>query len=194
MAARVLLVDDDRDLRVLLNELLQDAGFAVTAAEAPEQVPLLLETDTFDAIVCDQRLGAGQRGTALLDAAREKGQLAHTACVLISGLPPSEERPWLRVLQKPFDLTDLVSCLKAAVATVDAPDPNAAARAAVPARAERRTASRRLHQLNDDLLDTELDQPLRLRIGRALRTRQTRLSRTELALELGKATRAVAGC
>lgn len=187
MATKLLLVDDDSDLRALLGGVLADAGYAVTEEGEPQRVTELLARTHFDAVVCDQRLGPGVQGTGLLDEARRRGLLEGTRCILISGLPPTSDRPWLQVLQKPFDVDTLVRALQSAAraTTAAALDPRR------DAREQRRSGARPLHELNDALLDTELEAPLRLRIERELEARRARSLRSALALELGRATRQV---
>ncbi|HEY0709553.1 MAG TPA: response regulator [Polyangia bacterium] len=50
---RLLLVDDDDDLRVSLAEALEDAGFSVVQAENGQRALALLETERPDVVLLD---------------------------------------------------------------------------------------------------------------------------------------------
>jgi two-component system chemotaxis response regulator CheY len=50
---RLLLVDDDDDLRVSLAEALEDAGFAVVQAENGQRALALLESERPDVVLLD---------------------------------------------------------------------------------------------------------------------------------------------
>jgi len=116
MGTRLLLIDDDEGLRELMVETLGLVGFDVTATPAVEEFLRLLEQEQFEAVLCDQNLGDGVQGTAVLKAARDRGLLEHTACLLLTGMPPASLRePWLTVLQKPLELRPLVEAIRRAI-------------------------------------------------------------------------------
>lgn len=201
MSARVLLVEDDPDLRGLLTEQLARSGFEVTATGQPDEVPVLLAFQRFDALVCDQRLGRGVTGLMLLEAARAEGRLDETACVLLTGLPPKEPPPWLSVVQKPCDLEVLVGRLKTLAerkgGTPPEPQQNRPSGPTtqpppVPSSTSGGPRSRpidpagSMHALKAELLASEGEEALRARFTRELSDRQLRLSRTEVALRLGR--------
>jgi len=72
---RVLVVEDDADLRRQLVRSLQEAGYTVDAAEDGEEGCFLGETEPYDAIVLD--LGLPKRdGVSVLKRWREDGRLA----------------------------------------------------------------------------------------------------------------------
>ena len=53
MEARILVVDDDPELRESLAEVLQEAGFAVTVAETGEDALCRIDEAPFDLILLD---------------------------------------------------------------------------------------------------------------------------------------------
>ena len=53
---RILVVDDEESMRVLLNEVLTIEGHSVTVAVSGEQAIDLLETHTFDLIITDSHM------------------------------------------------------------------------------------------------------------------------------------------
>jgi DNA-binding response OmpR family regulator len=73
---RVLLVDDDEDVREYTAAVLEDAGYAVaTAARADEAECLLSKGDIFDLVITDIIL-PGQTGVELAQALRRRSPTA----------------------------------------------------------------------------------------------------------------------
>lgn len=61
---KILVVDDDKRLRELLQRYLGEQGFAVRTAENGETMDRLMSRDTFDLIVLDLML-PGEDGLSL---------------------------------------------------------------------------------------------------------------------------------
>jgi signal transduction histidine kinase/DNA-binding NarL/FixJ family response regulator len=85
---RVLVVDDIADNRDLLAEVLGELGFACAQAGSAEQALGLLDEDSIDLVISDQRM-PGRDGWWLLAEARRHGHAQ--PFVLLSATPP--ERP-----------------------------------------------------------------------------------------------------
>lgn len=68
---RVLVVEDDRQVRRVMEDTFQDAGYDVEAAEDLETGLQLIQSREFDIIVADGRLTDGT-GVDIADAAWEK--------------------------------------------------------------------------------------------------------------------------
>ncbi len=66
---RVLIVDDEAGICLLLNELLNDAGYQCQTASSGEQALEILRQQEFAALISDLRM-PGMSGLALLEAAR----------------------------------------------------------------------------------------------------------------------------
>jgi DNA-binding NtrC family response regulator len=66
---RVLVVDDQDSMRVLLQDMLEVIGYGVVLAEGGEQALALLEEDRFDLVLSDLNM-PGMDGTALLRAVK----------------------------------------------------------------------------------------------------------------------------
>jgi DNA-binding NtrC family response regulator len=69
---RILLVEDDVDVRPLLEHILLDADFEVTAVETQTNALALLEKQPFDLVVTDVNLPDGS-GLKIADKAKELG-------------------------------------------------------------------------------------------------------------------------
>lgn len=57
--SRILCVDDDPEVVALKQRILESVGYTVTACVSAEEAKRALETQTFDAVVTDWRLGDG---------------------------------------------------------------------------------------------------------------------------------------
>lgn len=66
---RVLVVDDQDSMRVLLQDMLEVIGYGVVLAEGGEQALALLQEDRFDLVLSDLNM-PGMDGTALLRAVK----------------------------------------------------------------------------------------------------------------------------
>ncbi|MBS0446766.1 MAG: PAS domain S-box protein [Proteobacteria bacterium] len=113
---RVLLVEDDAEVRAVVRTFLDALGCAVTAAASAEQALLAIEPQApYDVLLSDIALGAGMRGTQLAHEARRR--LPHLAIVLMSGysselLEADRDSPsdW-ELLRKPYSREELAGAI-----------------------------------------------------------------------------------
>lgn len=70
--ARVLLVEDDEDVRVTLSAVLSQHGHTVSTAATAGQARSALESGRFDVVIADLRLDDGENGLDVLVQAREQ--------------------------------------------------------------------------------------------------------------------------
>lgn len=109
-AARVLVVDDDDDLRAAMAFCLRRAGYAVTAVATGAEAVASARAQRPDAVVLDLLLpDAGGPGVA--DALREVRGLAALPVLFTTALAPQPVRtalPDIEVLFKPFTRDELV--------------------------------------------------------------------------------------
>jgi DNA-binding NtrC family response regulator len=68
---RILVVDDQDSMRVLLQDMLEVIGYDVVLAEGGEQALSILEGERFDLVLTDLNM-PGMDGTALLRAVKAK--------------------------------------------------------------------------------------------------------------------------
>ena len=75
MAPRMLLVDDQAPILAPLVEYFTSLGWSVCASQEYEEAAALLETQTFDLLLADVRLGGihSHEGLELLAAVRARG-------------------------------------------------------------------------------------------------------------------------
>ena len=106
---RILVVDDEEEVREILAETLEDFGYAVlTAASGEEALPVLAGNGGVAMVITDVRM-PGMSGLELADEIRRRWPKVKV--VLISGyfLPQGEPQ---RFLKKPFHLKDLTSMVR----------------------------------------------------------------------------------
>ncbi len=113
---KVLMVEDDAEVRAVALQFLDALGCDVTACASGEQALLLLTEDAgFDLLLTDIALGAGMRGTALASQAQQR--LPELAVLLMSGfsaelLEADQNAPagW-ELLQKPYSRAELAQAI-----------------------------------------------------------------------------------
>ena len=116
MPGRLLLVEDDADLRAMLTELLTDSGYAVQAAADGQRGLHLGLTQTFDVLLLDRRLPVVE-GLDLLAGLRARG--VTTPVLMLSAIAqPADRVAGLDAgaedyLGKPFDVDELLARLRA---------------------------------------------------------------------------------
>ncbi len=119
-AARILLVDDEAEIRAFAAESLREAGYDVLDAADGAAALRLLETDLsrapgtrIDILVADVGLPGGLNGRQLADAVRAR--LPDLPVLLITGYAgeaiagPGRLAPGMGILVKPFDLSTLAA-------------------------------------------------------------------------------------
>jgi DNA-binding response OmpR family regulator len=108
--ARVLLVEDDRDVRPLMEHIIYSDGYHVTAAETVANGLSLLETQPFDLVVTDVNLPDGS-GLKVADKAKELG----VAMLVVTGHGLSLQPGALAnydYLLKPLHANELLKAIK----------------------------------------------------------------------------------
>ncbi len=112
---RILVVEDEAAIRMLVCDLLADAGHACLAAADAAQALALLDHGRYqpDAMVTDFNLGSGLNGQSL--AAEVARRMPRLATVFVTGNPDAFDnyplRPWQRLVAKPFAGADLVQAV-----------------------------------------------------------------------------------
>ena len=117
---RVLLVEDDADVRVLMQSFLLALGCRVTACSSAEQAWTTLAWDArYELLLTDIALGAGMRGTEL--AARAQARLPAMCVLLMSGFSAEllnadhDAPPTWELLRKPCSRAELAQAIAAVV-------------------------------------------------------------------------------
>lgn len=117
-APRVLLVEDDPDLRELMQAGLEQAGLAVTAAADGEQALAWARRHRPAVVVLDLRL-PGMAGEEVAGRLRALPGAAPPVLVVTAVADPrerTERAGGLLYLRKPFRLDELVTAVRAVLA------------------------------------------------------------------------------
>jgi YesN/AraC family two-component response regulator len=119
----ILLVDDDELIRISLGALLEQQGFAVTAAANVREALKHIHSGTFDVLLSDLHMPGAGDGLTVVSAMRHANPKAVT--ILLSAFPEMTAAAHAILLQadeilvKPVDIVALIDVIKQRVA--DAP-------------------------------------------------------------------------
>lgn len=112
-ARRVLLVEDERALLMLVGDALEDLGFEVTAVASGRQaLGLLGDGSGFDMVVSDISMPEGVSGLEIAERAMEAVPRARV--ILVSGLSRAQLPPLPEgavFLPKPYRIAQLMALL-----------------------------------------------------------------------------------
>jgi len=111
MAGCILVVDDERDIRDAIAELLQDEGYEVEEAGDGAEA-LAKARDCHPLVVLLDLMMPGMNGWEFRDRQRGDPQLAEIPVIVVSALGKVPEVDAAGYLEKPFDLDDLLSAVR----------------------------------------------------------------------------------
>lgn len=115
MQARILVVDDDQELRENIGDILTDAGFLVRLATNGEEALALVESDDFDIVLLDLLMPVMGGKEALPLIKRRRPQLKvvmMTAFATIESAVTMMRAGADDYLTKPFKIDELVMCVR----------------------------------------------------------------------------------
>ncbi len=109
---RVLVVDDEASVRMLIAEVLEESGYAVVeAGDGPAALRILQSEARIDLLITDVGLPGGMNGRQVADAARTSR--AGLRVLFITGYAENaaigngDLEPGMEIITKPFVMTDL---------------------------------------------------------------------------------------
>ena len=111
---RILLVDDDVEVRPLLEHILRDNGYQVATAESVTNATALLLAQPFDLVLCDVSLPGGS-GFTIADKAIAAGVKAIVVARKDSTPQPGNLAPYDYLL-KPFRGDELLDGIERCLA------------------------------------------------------------------------------
>ncbi len=116
--AKILVVDDDKDMTLILSEILKDLGHEVTSANTAEAAMELIETEEFFIVITDIHM-PGMSGIDLLRFCKGFNSLIQ---VFIMTAHSNKQRvvECLKAgatdyFEKPFNTEDVVISIQAAI-------------------------------------------------------------------------------
>ena len=118
---RILIVEDQPDVQILLTKILIQAGYEITSTSDGERALRLLAELEFDLVVLDVMMPKLD-GYAVLRSMRHLGRFSSTAVVMLTAL--GSDRDWLKALHlgahdylpKPFDPDELLRLVESLLA------------------------------------------------------------------------------
>jgi DNA-binding response OmpR family regulator len=128
MTNRVLVIDDNEDVRTLIELALQAEGFHVSVAANGHDGMSLLRKQIFDIVVTDILMPEKDGIETIAELRRD---FPDVKIIAISGALSATGFDYLRVpiqlgaariLRKPFEIQELVSAIRELVSTIDNPD------------------------------------------------------------------------
>ena len=102
---KALVIDDNRVVRAMLVEILRELGYDVSSAAGVGDALALMQSDSFDTLLCDVRLEGAMSGFELVATL---GDRRPRTVVFISGdVNPADVPAGALYLQKPFTMSAL---------------------------------------------------------------------------------------
>jgi len=120
MTERVLIVDDERNLRESLSEALTQAGYEVLTASNGKEGYSIIQQQELDLLLCDWRMPE-MDGAALLNLLREEGRLVDLPALVITAHGTSNnaidaiQLGAYDFITKPFDLDNVLVTIRRAL-------------------------------------------------------------------------------
>jgi DNA-binding NtrC family response regulator len=114
MTARILLTEDDEDVRDLVEMVLVDEGYQVDATDSVAGALSLLDSQSYDLLFTDGMLPDGT-GLVIADRAKERDIEVVFFTGLINAFP-EEELTQYTVLRKPGDMDNVIQTVAHVIA------------------------------------------------------------------------------
>ncbi|NEQ95294.1 MAG: response regulator transcription factor [Cyanothece sp. SIO2G6] len=127
---RLLLIDDDPNLILLVKDYLEFRGYEVMTAENGREALEMLEKETPDMIICDVMMPE-MDGYSLVEHVRKNDKMNWVPVLFLSAKGQSQDRvKGLNTgadfyMVKPFEPEELVAQVEAALRAASRPGPNA---------------------------------------------------------------------
>ena len=110
-ANRILVLDDDPDIGIMIKIMLEYKGYSVTLSDRAEQAEEVLRHNNIDLIIMDMLL-SGVNGTDICTELKENNSTSHIPIMMISAHPNAKEICLQagadEFISKPFDMQDIL--------------------------------------------------------------------------------------
>ncbi len=112
---KILLVEDDHNLGLMICELLELNGYEVRLLRMPDKTVTKLLEEKFDLVLMDKLL-SGVDGTNICIEIRKTDTISDTPILMMSALDGARKICLLagatNFIDKPFEIKDLLACVK----------------------------------------------------------------------------------
>ena len=116
MSRKILVVDDEKDVRLYLGRLLEKAGYEVVSAEDGREALTVARQELPAVVLLDLQMPKGT-GTDFYRQLRKDKDLAETPVIVISGLAGRDlaVKDAVAVYDKPIDPDELLAAVEKAL-------------------------------------------------------------------------------
>ncbi len=104
---KILLVEDNEDIREGLTDLLESEGYSVAGSGSAEEGLNRLRSESFHLVITDYML-PGQSGGWMLEQAAREERLRGMGAVMITAHPRVRPPEGVRLVHKPLDIDDFL--------------------------------------------------------------------------------------
>jgi CheY-like chemotaxis protein len=104
---KILLVEDNEDIREGLTDLLESEGYSVAGSGSAEEGLNRLRSESFHLVITDYML-PGQNGGWMLEQAAREERLRGMGAVMITAHPRVRPPEGVRLMHKPLDIDDFL--------------------------------------------------------------------------------------
>jgi DNA-binding response OmpR family regulator len=112
--ARILLVEDDPDVRTLLSFALESEGFVVDQAATADEGLTRLSATRYQLVLTDFALPR-RTGGWMLKQAERRGLLSGTPAIVVTAHPNPDGVDGVPIVRKPIDIDDFIVRVRVAV-------------------------------------------------------------------------------
>lgn len=115
MKKKVVLIQDNEDILDIMDQVLEEEGFEVTASLTTEPIEKLDEIDP-DVVVVDEHIKGKKRGSAVIEELKSDPDTQDVSAVLTSTSANLSEKATAckadDYIEKPFDIDHMVEVVK----------------------------------------------------------------------------------
>lgn len=116
---KILIVDDDPDISMMLKLMLEFKGYTVNTTDRPEETHSILGENTGTDLVIMDMLLSGVNGTDICTQLKQSDITRHIPVLMISAHPNAKEICLQAgaddFISKPFDMQDILSKINSLV-------------------------------------------------------------------------------
>lgn len=110
--AKILVIDDDRDIGSMFRMILEHKGYTVIVLENAEQASEIMKNDSIDIVIMDMLL-SGINGVNMYTTFKKDVSISHIPLVMMSAHPDAKQICLQAgaddFISKPFDIDDLLT-------------------------------------------------------------------------------------
>lgn len=108
---KILIVEDEEFILLILKQVLEQLGFCVTTASSSQEGIALIEKEEFDLLITDKDCPQKRAGFEVIRAMRAKNP--DVGVILMTGRPENGDQHQVnRLVCKPFNIDDIMEMVR----------------------------------------------------------------------------------